>query len=1195
MALRRLAWKQTCACCSFALWMACQLSAQQAPADSGRVVLAGNRSYQAKLENDRGPLNSSQSMGGMALVFRRSAAQTADLEKLLQEQQDPISPNYRAWLTPDEYADRFGLSPADLARVTAWLEAGGLRVDYVSHGRIWVMFSGTAGQVQSAFRTEMHRYELNGKAHYANSSDPSIPATLQSLVWMVRGLDDFRAEPPKPRLTPVPNYTVSGGGHAMTPGDLGVIYNINPLYQNGFTGSGQKIAVVGQTDIYMSDIQAFRTKFELPSNNPELVLVAGSPDPGVSSGDLLESSLDLEYAGAIAPNASVLFVYSTDVWTSIAYAVDENLSRVISSSYGYCEQEISSDPASAGAYFQSIAQQANAFGITWLSASGDWGAAGCDMASGIHDASHGLAVLLPASVPQVTAVGGTEFNEGTGNYWSATNNANGSSALSYIPEMAWNDTAVNVAAGAGFAASGGGASILFPKPSWQTGPGVPNDGARDVPDISFAAANDHDPYIIYADGQLSYVGGTSVSTPVFSGILTLLNQYLVSNGVLSQAGLANINPTLYRLAQTTTGVFHDITVGNNMVPCLAGSLNCTNGKLGYSAGAGYDQTTGLGSLNANKLASQWAASLSAPTSTVVVANPNSIASTSSSVLTATVRASSGATSPSGLVSFAAGQTALGTGTLSGSGGSAIATLTVSGSQLAAGSNQIEATYEGSTAFQASSGSIAVNVTAGSSSCNYSLGPSSVSIGSSAGNGTVSVLAASGCVWSASSNTSWLTISSGGSGSGNGTLAYSFTANTGSAALVGTLTIAGQIFTVTQAGTSASTSLAFYPLTPCRIADTRVGSGLTGAFGAPYLSAGVARSFPVLSSSCNVPVAAQAYSMNITVVPHGALEYLTAWPTGLAVPVTTTLNSDNGSIVANAAIVQAGTAGAISLYASNDTDAIIDINGYFAPPSSPQSLAFYPVTPCRVADTRVGTGFGGLFGPPSLVGTGTRSFPVQESSCGIPSTEAYSLRMTVVAPARLGYLTVWPSGGPEPVASSLNAPNGGVVGNQAIVPAGTAVGGPISVYASDNTNLIIDINGYFAPPGSTGALHYYPLRPCRVADTRAGSGFGEAFGPPSLVGAGTRNFPILSGSCGIPGTAQAYSLNMTVVVPTGGSLTYLTAYPAGEAVPIASTVNAVTGGAVGSGAIVPAGTGGAISVYVSGNTDLLIDVSGYFAP
>jgi hypothetical protein len=400
----------------------------------------------------------------------------------------------------------------------------------------------------------------------------------------------------------------------------------------------------------------------------------------------------------------------------------------------------------------------------------------------------------------------------------------------------------------------------------------------------------------------------------------------------------------------------------------------------------------------------------------------------------------------------------------------------------------------------------------------------------------------------------------------------------------------------QAVVVSGGGLAFYPLTPCRVADTRVGSGFSGAFGAPSLVGGIPRTFPIPSSSCDVPATAQAYSFNVTVVPPSAVSYLSAWPAGLAIPATTTLNSLNGSIVGNAAIVQAGTAGAINLLAGNGTDVVIDTNGYFAPPGLPQALSYYPVTPCRIADTRTGSGFTGVFGPPSLIGTATRNFPVQQSPCGIPSTaQAYALRMTVVAPGQLNYLTTWPAGLPLPIAATLNALNGGVIGNLAIVPAGAASGGPISVYVSQNTDLVIDIDGYFPLSGSLGTLHFYPLPPCRAADTRLGSGYSGFFGQPSLVGGATRNFPLLSSSCGIPSTAQAYSLNMTVVVPSGGGLNYLTAYPAGEAVPIAATLNAVTGGTVAAAALIPAGTSGAISVYVSQNTDLVIDVNGYFAP
>jgi hypothetical protein len=309
----------------------------------------------------------------------------------------------------------------------------------------------------------------------------------------------------------------------------------------------------------------------------------------------------------------------------------------------------------------------------------------------------------------------------------------------------------------------------------------------------------------------------------------------------------------------------------------------------------------------------------------------------------------------------------------------------------------------------------------------------------------------------------------------------------------------------------------------------------------------------------------------------------------------TLNSLSGEIVANAAIVPAGTGGAISLLASNGTDAIIDINGYFAPTGS-QALAFYPLTPCRVVDTRAvgGSGLSGAFGPPQMVASATRSFPIPSSSCGIPSAaEAYSFNMTVVPPGLLDFLTVWPAGQSMPTASTLNDTSAALVANAAIVAAGTS--GAVDVFVPQATDLIIDANGYFAPPGSAGALNFYPLTPCRVVDTRAvgGSGLTGAFGPPQMAANGTRSFPIPSSSCGVPATAQAYSLNMTVV--PSGPLNYLSTWPTGRAMPLVSTLNDLSGTIVANAAIVPAGSNGAISVFAYDATNLIIDINGYFAP
>jgi len=482
-------------------------------------------------------------------------------------------------------------------------------------------------------------------------------------------------------------------------------------------------------------------------------------------------------------------------------------------------------------------------------------------------------------------------------------------------------------------------------------------------------------------------------------------------------------------------------------------------------------------------------------------------------------------------------------------------------------------------------------------CTYSNGPiyGTVAVDSTAHIGGFSIPASPNtCSWSVVNDSNFITITSATSGTGTGSVLWSIPANPG-AARTGAIVYGGQTAVITQAGATSTSGLAFYPLTPCRIVDTRAGFGFEGAFGAPSLVEGATRSFPIPNSFCGVQPT-QAYSLNVTAVQDASLVYMTAFPAGLMTPNVSTLNAPQGNVVANAAILTGGTDSGVSVFASNNTGVLIDINGYFAPPTAPQGLAFYPMSPCRVADTREYFGFMGDFGPPSLVGGAARNFPMQQSSCDIPSSAlAYSVRMTAVADdGPLGYLTTWPMNETLPNVSTLNAPLGGVVGNQAIVPAGTDSAGSLSVFVSDATDLLIDINGYFGPPGGSGALYFYPVTPCRIADTRQYFGFTGAFGPPSLIAGASRTFPIQS-ACGIPSSAQAYSLNLTAVVPSGGDLVYLTAFPTGVTVPNASTLNAPMGGVVASAAIVPAGTGGSIDVFSSDATDLLIDINGYFAP
>jgi hypothetical protein len=387
-----------------------------------------------------------------------------------------------------------------------------------------------------------------------------------------------------------------------------------------------------------------------------------------------------------------------------------------------------------------------------------------------------------------------------------------------------------------------------------------------------------------------------------------------------------------------------------------------------------------------------------------------------------------------------------------------------------------------------------------------------------------------------------------------------------------------------------TGLEFYPVPSCRIADTRSSSTMTGAFGPPSLAGGTSRTFSVVSAGCGIPSIAAAYSLNVTALPSGYLGYVTVWPTGKQMPLASTSNSWNGAVVSNAAIIPAGTGGSTSIFASNQTDILLDVNGYFAPPQ-PSGLQFYPVVPCRVADTRSYGGLTGAFGPPSLAGGAARAFPVPASSCNIPSSAlAYSVNVTVVPSDDSVSLTTWPTGQRIPIGPTSYSSNGAVVAAETIVAAGT--GGSISIYASNPTDALFDINGYFAPPQASG-LQFYPVTPCRVADTRSYGGETGAFGPPSIAGGSTRTLPVTSSPCGVPSSAQAFLLNLTVV--PYGYLGYLTAWPTGRPFPLASNLNSWSGAVVANAAIVPAGTGGAINIFASNLTDVVVDIFGYLAP
>ncbi|HEY0432215.1 MAG TPA: S53 family peptidase, partial [Pyrinomonadaceae bacterium] len=519
---------------------------------------------------------------------------------------------------------------------TSWLQSQGLRIDSVSRNRNEISFSGSVGQVEYALRTEIHQYVIDGEQHMANASDVSLPEAFAGEALGVRGLHDFH---PKPRLRPaLARFTSNASGnHFVIPADFATLYDL----PSNFDGTGQSIAVIGQTLIRTTDVDAFRSAAGLPartSANFQQTQVPGTGTALRCGGDETEADLDVEWPQGVAKNVVIKYIYAgpgsgtcakrtSNVFDALQYAITNNVAPIISISYGNCEANL---PKAFVLTLQQWAQEANAQGQTISGPSGDAGAADCDTG---NSASKGFAVDVPAAIPEVTGVGGSEFNgdaaatvaAGCGvatTDWaqSCTPTSPTGTALHYISEKGWNDSAVTSSLDAG----GGGASTIFSKPSWQSGTGVPNDGRRDVPDIALNASNAHDSFLFCSqdellqqkstatscasgfrtsDGNLTAVGGTSAGAPTFAGILALINQATGSNG------LGNVNPMLYALAASSPTAFHDITSGNNNAPCTAGTKNCPTGttSFGFSAGAGYDQVTGLGSLDVANLISAWTA------------------------------------------------------------------------------------------------------------------------------------------------------------------------------------------------------------------------------------------------------------------------------------------------------------------------------------------------------------------------------------------------------------------------------------------------------------------------------------------------------------------------------------------------------------------------------------------------------------
>ena len=731
---------------------------------SGQLIkLSAGVPLKAQPQYDQGPVDPSFKLSYMTLQTVPSTSQQRVLSKLLADQQDPHSPQYHKWLTPEQYADRFALSANDIQKVTAWLQSQGFAVLKVARSRNLIVFSGTAAQVETTFQIKIHNFDVSGEKHFSNTTPPSIPSALAGIVAGVGGLNDFRPKPHFKRRNPAYSFPVGSNQYKphLAPGDIATVYDINPLYTAGTDGTGQKLVVVGQTDVYLADLNDFRSGFGLstisnsdcatnsndviipPCNDPLFQYVLNSAaDPGVNpqGDDLPQADIDLEWSGATARGAQIIFVNSggtaNGVWDAWHTAITENLAPVITMSYGICEL------GEAGFFSadEGYLQEASAQGITFMNSSGGSGAAGCDAdPPGTTStftplppylaAEYGLAVNYPASSPEVTGVGGTMIPISElvdpGTYWSGSNGSNGGSAVCpnpsgpCIPENGWNDNqefGYYCAANPGDTAdcdptvysgqipitspetfqidwwigsSTGGPSNCyttndgvctagFPQPTWQAGLSLSELGqttaVRFTPDVSLLASVYFPGYIMCtAQSELggtstasscangisnsisqwdSIYGGTSFASPIFAGIVTLLNQYLVGNAT---PGLGNINAQLYSLAKNAPTAFHQVTGGDNYAAgsnivyyCAPGApsnqpeaLQCpAGGTMGYLAAnadtaTGYNLVTGLGSVDAYNLAVAWATSRGASTITVQAA-PAQIILSQTVTLTATM-------------------------------------------------------------------------------------------------------------------------------------------------------------------------------------------------------------------------------------------------------------------------------------------------------------------------------------------------------------------------------------------------------------------------------------------------------------------------------------------------------------------------------------------------------------------------------
>jgi hypothetical protein len=1047
--------------------------------DSKVVTLKGNVHPLASARHDRGRVSADLPMTDLILVLSRDAEQQAAFDRFVASQYERDSPHFHQWLTPEQVGADFGPSESDIATVSNWLTGHGFSIADVSKDRMSIRFNGTAGQVESAFHTEIHNLDVKGEQHIGNMTDPAIPAALAPVVVGVKSLHNFFPRPqhrvgrtvardkatgkwsrqvststvtaPPTRVRPQFGVSVPASGsdsayrvEDVTPYDFATIYNLLPLWtaSTPIDGTGETIAIAGTSNITLSDVTTFRSTFGLPaytsSNQPKSVsgnsqplTVCTSSSGLCTTSDLIENTLDVEWAGSIAKGAQIVLVASypasssdDNLYDSESYIVNNKTASIMNVSYGECELGAG---VAGNVQYYNLWQTAATEGIAVFVSAGDGGAAECDdgqdqSAGNPYSAQYGLAVNALASTPFNTAVGGTDFNwcapgsttECTASpYWNSTNATNGSSAKGYVPEVPWNDTCANpltVPLLAAWAATinvsgvtdpesacnfvynnwqtiqtnsganlsyyvdtvgggGGGSGCIvygttcdtsttttgpsngsitlasdgWPKPSWQTGvTGIPTDGVRDLPDVSFFAADgfvSSSAYLICVSdiATCTYstttepleleVGGTSVSSPAMAGVMALINQKAGSSQGSPNTELYTLAAAeTYSSCAAETGVttnsclFNDIDKDTNAVPCANGadegtsttpetSPNCTaatsGDKIGilngYTAAAGYDQATGLGSLNVANVVNGWTATTpstgtSAATVTETPAQTSISASDALTVAVTVAAGTSGGTTPTGTVTLSGGGYTSSATTLA----SGAASIDIPANSLSAGSDTLTVAYSGDTTYAASTATSTVTVTAasgtGTGMATVTVTPAKTTIATTE-TLSVAVAVAAGTSGGAAP-TGTVTLTGGGYTSAATTLA------SGAATIAipaSSLTAGTDTLTVTYSGDSTyATATGTASVTVTAAAST--GTFTLAAGAAAAVSAGTASSSTITVTATGGYAGTAPIACALTASPSGAVDA----PTCTLSPTSVTLSSDSttGTVTASIATTAA---------------------------------------------------------------------------------------------------------------------------------------------------------------------------------------------------------------------------------------------------------------------------------------------------